>query len=71
MYLIFSNCGQDVVHFIAYLFYSWSIIFSLFICDSKALLHCSLFCRISEEEDLHLGTSFSAETNRRDEDADM
>ena len=42
-----------------------------FICDSKALLHCSLFCRISEEEDLHLGTSFSAETNRRDEDADM
>lgn len=27
--------------------------------------------RISEEEDLHLGTSFSAETNRRDEDADM
>uniref|UniRef100_A0A8C5WBL4 Uncharacterized protein n=1 Tax=Microcebus murinus TaxID=30608 RepID=A0A8C5WBL4_MICMU len=27
--------------------------------------------KISEEEDLHLGTSFSAETNRRDEDADM
>ncbi|KFV64101.1 Uncharacterized protein C9orf78, partial [Dryobates pubescens] len=27
--------------------------------------------RISEEEDLNLGTSFSAETNRRDEDADM
>uniref|UniRef100_A0A8C7E6E0 Chromosome 9 open reading frame 78 n=1 Tax=Naja naja TaxID=35670 RepID=A0A8C7E6E0_NAJNA len=26
---------------------------------------------ISEEEDLNLGTSFSAETNRRDEDADM
>ncbi|KFO65614.1 Uncharacterized protein C9orf78, partial [Corvus brachyrhynchos] len=27
--------------------------------------------RINEEEDLNLGTSFSAETNRRDEDADM
>lgn len=27
--------------------------------------------KVSEEEDLHLGTSFSAETNRRDEDADM
>ncbi|KAL7980875.1 hypothetical protein Chor_002029 [Crotalus horridus] len=27
--------------------------------------------RISEEEDLNLGTSFSAETNRRDEDADI
>ncbi|XP_060136189.1 splicing factor C9orf78-like [Zootoca vivipara] len=27
--------------------------------------------RISEEEDLNLGTSFAAETNRRDEDADM
>ncbi|KAM9673351.1 splicing factor C9orf78-like [Trichechus inunguis] len=27
--------------------------------------------KISEEEDLHLGTWFSAETNRRDEDADM
>lgn len=27
--------------------------------------------KISDEEDLHLGTSFSAETNRRDEDADM
>nr|XP_006128455.1 telomere length and silencing protein 1 homolog [Pelodiscus sinensis] len=27
--------------------------------------------RINEEDDLNLGTSFSAETNRRDEDADM
>ncbi|CAI9595560.1 unnamed protein product [Staurois parvus] len=27
--------------------------------------------RIGDEEDLNLGTSFSAETNRRDEDADM
>uniref|UniRef100_A0A6I8S4U5 Chromosome 9 open reading frame 78 n=1 Tax=Xenopus tropicalis TaxID=8364 RepID=A0A6I8S4U5_XENTR len=27
--------------------------------------------RLGEEEDLNLGTSFSAETNRRDEDADM
>lgn len=27
--------------------------------------------RIGEDEDLNLGTSFSAETNRRDEDADM
>nr|XP_009688300.1 PREDICTED: uncharacterized protein C9orf78 homolog [Struthio camelus australis] len=27
--------------------------------------------KINEEEDLNLGTSFSAETNRRDEDADM
>lgn len=27
--------------------------------------------KISEEEDIHLGTSFSAETNWRDEDADM
>ncbi|KAM8933695.1 splicing factor C9orf78 homolog [Pelodytes ibericus] len=27
--------------------------------------------KIGEEEDLNLGTSFSAETNRRDEDADM
>lgn len=27
--------------------------------------------KVSEEEDLHLGTSFAAETNRRDEDADM
>lgn len=30
-----------------------------------------LIFRINEEEDLNLGTSFSAETNRRDEDADM
>lgn len=28
-------------------------------------------CRTEEETDLNLGTSFSAETNRRDEDADM
>lgn len=27
--------------------------------------------KISKEEDFHLGTSFSAETNWRDEDADM
>lgn len=28
-------------------------------------------CRTEDETDLNLGTSFSAETNRRDEDADM
>lgn len=28
-------------------------------------------CRTEEETELNLGTSFSAETNRRDEDADM
>lgn len=27
--------------------------------------------RIEDEPDLNLGTAFSAETNRRDEDADM
>lgn len=28
-------------------------------------------CRTEDETELNLGTSFSAETNRRDEDADM
>lgn len=33
--------------------------------------HICSICRTEEETDLNLGTSFSAETNRRDEDADM
>lgn len=37
--------------------------------DMKKLKDCKE--KITEEDDLNLGTSFSAETNRRDEDADM
>lgn len=38
---------------------------SVFVTKASYLFHCST------EDDLNLGTAFSAETNRRDEDADM
>ncbi|XP_053552172.1 splicing factor C9orf78 homolog [Bombina bombina] len=39
--------------------------------DMKMLKDHRAKDKLGEEEDLNLGTSFSAETNRRDEDADM
>lgn len=43
----------------------------MFLYFKSEMINITLHYRTADENDLNLGTSFSAETNRRDEDADM